>query len=343
MNENWTSKNPSPELSDTDAELLSAYLDNMLDAGERAALEARLATEPFLRSELAAMRQMLGWLRTMPQLKAPRNFTLSEADVKPVAPKLIVMPRRNYWQLASAAAAVFVVLFGVLVFINQVGLSPKAEMSQVAAAPSEDARDEALTPLIASTSSNILMATAGIPPMASGGNDGQGQAEEQEAALLTGEVSETGGSADSDFGVDSEMNPVDASIESVMIEATSANASTVVAADGQALELSVATGSSQPRATTASTSSLIYGTATSQPTATAEPETVSEESMAASMQEDAAEVTAEMSIMAAPVTDEGDDYSSANLGTVSREINLSQRIKEILRGILQGILEDIQR
>ena len=63
MNENWTSKNPPPELSDNDAELLSAYIDNMLDATEVAALEARLASDAFLRSELAAMRVRIKQMR----------------------------------------------------------------------------------------------------------------------------------------------------------------------------------------------------------------------------------------------------------------------------------------
>lgn len=43
-------------MSESDAVLLSAYLDGELDAGERAALERRLESEPGLKAELEALR-----------------------------------------------------------------------------------------------------------------------------------------------------------------------------------------------------------------------------------------------------------------------------------------------
>ena len=55
--------NQQPELSEHDAELLSAYIDEMLSVDEKSELEARLAKDAFLRSELAAMRQTLVWMK----------------------------------------------------------------------------------------------------------------------------------------------------------------------------------------------------------------------------------------------------------------------------------------
>ena len=60
-----------------DIELLSAYLDNQLNSHQRATLEARLRSEPGLSSELDSLRNTRQMLRSLPKLRAPRNFTLA--------------------------------------------------------------------------------------------------------------------------------------------------------------------------------------------------------------------------------------------------------------------------
>ena len=111
--------NRQPELSERDAELLSAYLDGMLTTQEQRALEARLETDLFLRGELAAMRQTVAWMNALPTLKAPRDFTISAEDVKTtVSPKVIPMQNRNLWLTASAAAIVIVII-GVAAILPQ--------------------------------------------------------------------------------------------------------------------------------------------------------------------------------------------------------------------------------
>src|SRR5688572_17481117 len=113
MTEN-VNRNLPPELSDDDAELLSAYLDDMLTTAEREALEIRLAGDVFLRAELAAIRRTVDWLNQMPALKAPRNFMISaDAVAQDTPPNVVVMPRRNLW-LSAAAAVIVVALFGVV-------------------------------------------------------------------------------------------------------------------------------------------------------------------------------------------------------------------------------------
>lgn len=206
MNENWTPKNPPPELSDSDAELLSAYIDNMLDAQERANLEARLASDAFLRSELAAMRQMLGWLKTMPTLKAPRNFTITEADVKPAAPKVISLPRRNNsWQIAASAAAVFVLILAGAFLLNQLDFTPKelgeaANSNDVALMYTETQSAESRD-FFAETETAPLLATVGPPPQEiSNAAAAEEEPEEQD------DSTETGRSAPTDFGSDTETS-----------------------------------------------------------------------------------------------------------------------------------------
>lgn len=66
-----------PLISSHDNELLSAYIDGQLTAHQRAALEARLQTQPTLKTELEALQKTRHLLRSLPPLRAPRNFTLS--------------------------------------------------------------------------------------------------------------------------------------------------------------------------------------------------------------------------------------------------------------------------
>lgn len=60
-----------------DIDLLSSYLDGQLSASESARLEARLGSEPELRSVLQDLRGTRSLLRQLPMRKAPRSFKLT--------------------------------------------------------------------------------------------------------------------------------------------------------------------------------------------------------------------------------------------------------------------------
>jgi hypothetical protein len=103
------------KISPREIELLSLYLDQQLEAGQRARLEARLRTDSELHAAYQDLRQTRAYLRSLPRLKAPRNFTLTpemvgQARAKPAR------ARRIYpvFQFASALASVLlmVVLLG---------------------------------------------------------------------------------------------------------------------------------------------------------------------------------------------------------------------------------------
>lgn len=97
--------------------LLSAYLDNELSAAERTAIEARLRDDPDLRAELAELEQVIGMVKAMPVIKAPRNYTLDPAVYgKKATPKVIRYPWR---QLVAAAAVVVIVAAGVFLALRQ--------------------------------------------------------------------------------------------------------------------------------------------------------------------------------------------------------------------------------
>lgn len=93
-----------------DYELLSAYIDGELTEAERAALEARLQAEPRLQRELQSLQQTTSLIRQMPELKAPRDFTLDIAVKRPA--RVLPFTLTATFSALSTAAAVLLVAFG---------------------------------------------------------------------------------------------------------------------------------------------------------------------------------------------------------------------------------------
>ena len=129
-------------------ELLSAYLDDQLSAGERVRLEAQLATDPALRAELGALRHTVALVRDLPPVSIPRNFILPQKMETMVAarPRPIpsARPRRAWAAPFLTAATAIVSLLFVVVLAGDLLLSgagrrafaPMAEPPQAALAPS---------------------------------------------------------------------------------------------------------------------------------------------------------------------------------------------------------------
>lgn len=93
-------------------ELLSAYLDDELRPSQRQALEARLEHEPDLREQLQILRKTKVMVGYLPQLRAPRHYTLTPEMVT-VRPQK-KQPLFATMRLASALAAfLLIVSFGV--------------------------------------------------------------------------------------------------------------------------------------------------------------------------------------------------------------------------------------
>jgi anti-sigma factor RsiW len=65
------------QLSSRDWEYLSAYLDRQLKPKEIASLEARLSVDPVLSAALGELQRTRDALRSLPRMRAPRNFTLT--------------------------------------------------------------------------------------------------------------------------------------------------------------------------------------------------------------------------------------------------------------------------
>ena len=93
-------------------EAITAYLDDALTAGERQRLEQQMAADPTLRADMEQQRLVKLNVSRLPQVRAPRNFTLD--------PALFGRPARQSNARLYPAMRVATVLVGVF-FIIAVG------------------------------------------------------------------------------------------------------------------------------------------------------------------------------------------------------------------------------
>ncbi|NTW00753.1 MAG: hypothetical protein HGA19_05510 [Oscillochloris sp.] len=108
MNTSQPHRNSVP---DSDLELLSGYIDDLLDAPIRVTLERRLSVEPQLRATLEDLRSTVTVLRNLEALPPPRSFTLDPATAprrRPFLPLAWVM------QLSGGLAGLVLVLIASL-------------------------------------------------------------------------------------------------------------------------------------------------------------------------------------------------------------------------------------
>lgn len=85
---------------------ISAYLDNELPQAQKTRLELRLSREPALAVEFEELRLVRTMLRSTPQRRVPRNFTLTRrmAGIRPPVPRSVPV-----FSWASAVALLFFV------------------------------------------------------------------------------------------------------------------------------------------------------------------------------------------------------------------------------------------
>jgi hypothetical protein len=150
-------------ISDTQQELLSAYLDNQLGGVERAALERSLAADAALRAELEELRTVRQLLRALPAPTPPRSFTLSSAQARPRA-----LPLFGWLRASSALAALLLMLTflpGLLGGAFGRSSAPSAAMGEAATtleSPLSQAREAAtVAPAAGAAEAPALKATPG--------------------------------------------------------------------------------------------------------------------------------------------------------------------------------------
>jgi len=110
-----------------DDELLSAYLDDELSAGDRARLEARLAADPALQAELDALRHTVALLHELPPMPLPRNFILPHSAE--MAPRPVAHPRLAWAAPLLTVAGAIVSLLCAVVLVGDLLLSGSGRMA----------------------------------------------------------------------------------------------------------------------------------------------------------------------------------------------------------------------
>lgn len=135
---------PNMPIDNRDLDLLSAYMDDALSPTERTALDARLNAEPDLRrayDDLMAARRLL---RALPKLRAPRDYTLTPAQVR--RPAIVAFASSPLVTMVSAAAAVILIVAGVLLSVASSGRleTPSQGIVAFAATASKQATDTAI-------------------------------------------------------------------------------------------------------------------------------------------------------------------------------------------------------
>jgi anti-sigma factor RsiW len=107
-----------------DLELLSSYLDGQLSSADSARLEARLRTDPEMRSVLQDLRGTRSLLRHLPMRKAPRNFTLTPKMVGKNPPLPRSYPVFKF--TAALASILFFLTYGLNILGPQLAAQPAA-------------------------------------------------------------------------------------------------------------------------------------------------------------------------------------------------------------------------
>lgn len=106
-------------LSPRDQEMLSAYLDGQLSRGEVARLQARLKDDHQMQSALEELRMTRAVLRSLPLVRAPRNFTLTPEMVnRRIAPRRPAYPVFGFASLVASLLLVLVFVADRMSFIN---------------------------------------------------------------------------------------------------------------------------------------------------------------------------------------------------------------------------------
>ena len=128
-------------------QLLSAYVDERCTPREKQRVESALKTDAGLRLTLAEFYRCRKMLRAIPQVRAPRNFTLSPSMVPQKPPRFFLAPALNYGALV--AVALFVFLFAGTRLLPMATAKSVAPEAMLMSAPAADNAVEATAiPLI---------------------------------------------------------------------------------------------------------------------------------------------------------------------------------------------------
>jgi len=119
-------------LTDRDWKLISAYIDSRLSPTEITRVKARIQSDPQFKRSLDEIAYTRRLLQSLPEKRAPRNFTLSVDKVKAPRKALWLQPALSF--VSIAAAVLLVVVFSSSYLFTgskaaaPVAMAPEAEM-----------------------------------------------------------------------------------------------------------------------------------------------------------------------------------------------------------------------
>ena len=152
---------PSLHLAD---DVLSALVDDQLDAAAARDARSHLAGCPACQQRLGELEMLVGLLHRLPEVEPPRTFTLGPRLVAD-PPNVIRLQRWYAWTRTAAAslAAVFVFLVAGALYVD---LGSGRGASNAASAPSAQLARAALTSQPASGGAAATVAPAAVRPQA---------------------------------------------------------------------------------------------------------------------------------------------------------------------------------
>jgi hypothetical protein len=157
------------QLNPQDWQTISAYLDGQLSKRDKAQFEARLQSQPELRKGLEEIQRTRMLLRSLPQRRAPRNFTLSPSMV----PKRYTIGRFfPSLRLASALASFLLMLAFAGQFVLGRNILAMAVATQAPALQSAPSAAQTLKG--AQPPAIIVWGTPTLPVIGMGGGGGDG-------------------------------------------------------------------------------------------------------------------------------------------------------------------------
>lgn len=168
---------------------ISAYLDDSLTPLEKQRMEQELQRNLLFKQTFEELQYTRRILRSLPQKRAPRNFTLSASAVKAPVRRGWLQPAMGF--VSAAAALAVVVLF--------VSTSLLPRMSAAKSAPSQEVALQAEAPVAASDSSRSIMEATPTPQIFLWNSGGYGMGGGG-GTDVTGAATGMGGGAPEGFG-----------------------------------------------------------------------------------------------------------------------------------------------
>lgn len=153
------------KLSSKDWELISAYLDNELNAQEKARMEERIKIHPEYKEAIDGLRRTKTILARAPVRKVPRNFTLTLADVQSVrSPRWIPV-----MQWSSAVVAMIAVFLFAYQLLPGLPGTQRTSTDLAAVSPTESPMEMAAPETMAAAEATPEIIYWGGAPLPSGG------------------------------------------------------------------------------------------------------------------------------------------------------------------------------